>query len=92
MIVKIDTSLIQKVVPKEVTMRQARLALLQEGLLANVTAAINSMPSPQKEAAMIEWEYSQSVQRDREFVILLGQALGLDSNKLDELFIKASTL
>ena len=77
---------------KVVTMRQARLALLQAGLLANVEAAINSLPSPQKEAAQIEWEYSQEVRRDREFVTQLTAAMGLTELQVDDLFILAATL
>jgi hypothetical protein len=80
------------IVPQSVTMRQARLALLQAGLLSNVTSAINALPSPQKEAASIEWEYSQTVERNRGFVLLLGAALGLTETQLDDLFILASTL
>jgi hypothetical protein len=81
-----------KSIPKEVTMRQARLALLAAGLMDDITAAIESLPSPQKEAAKIEWEYSQTVERNRGFVLLLGSALGLTSIQLDNLFIIASKL
>jgi len=79
-------------IPQVVTMRQARLALLQAELLPAVSAAINSLPSPQKEAAGIEWEYSQTVERNRGFVLLLGDALGLTETQLNDLFILASTL
>lgn len=79
-------------VPKVVTMRQARLALLSANLLSAVTTAINSLPSPQKEAAGIEWEYSQTVERNRGFVLTLGAALGLTDLELDNLFTLASTL
>lgn len=79
-------------VPKEVTMRQARLALLGADLLPGVTAAINALSSPQKEAAQIEWEYSQVVERNRGFVLLLGAALGLTELQLDNLFTVAATL
>ena len=79
-------------VPKVVTMRQARLALLGAGLLPGVTAAINAMGSPMKEAAQIEWEYSQTVERQRGFVLLLGAALGLTELQLDNLFVAAGAL
>jgi len=79
-------------VPAEVTMRQARLALLQANLLAIVATAIAGLPSPQKEAATIEWEYSQTVARNRPFVLMLGAALGLSEEDLDDLFILAATL
>ena len=79
-------------VPQEVTMRQARLALLENGLLANVQPAINSLPEPDKTKAQIEWEYSNALQRSNPFVATLGTALGLSSQDLDDLFIQASTL
>lgn len=79
-------------VPQVVTMRQARLALLGAGLLTQVDTAINALPSPQKEAASIEWEYSQEVHRDRPFVALLGAAMGLNDQQLDDLFTVAATL
>ena len=79
-------------VPAEVTMRQARLALLAAGKLDAVNAAINALPDPPKTAALIEWEYSNAVRRDSQFVALLGPALGLDAAGLDALFIAASKL
>jgi hypothetical protein len=79
-------------IPVSVTMRQARLALLGAGLLNTVTTAINSLPSPQKEAAQIEWEYSQEVHRDKELVGMLAPILGLSDAQIDALFITASAL
>lgn len=79
-------------VPPAVTMRQARLALLSVGLLDDVDTAINSLPSPQKEAARIEWEYSQEVQRHNGFVSVLAPTLGLTEESLDNLFIEAAKL
>lgn len=79
-------------VPQSVTMRQARLALLQAGLLAQVDTAIDQLPEPDKTAARIEWEYSQEVQRDKPFVAMLALALGLDGEALDALFVHAETL
>ena len=79
-------------VPTEVTMRQARLALLENGLLANVQPAVNSLPEPDKTKAQIEWEYSNALQRSNPFVDVLGAALGLSSQDLDDLFIQASAL
>lgn len=79
-------------VPTEVTMRQARLALLGAGLLTNVDAAINAMPEPAKSAARIEWDYSSAVQRHNGFVAQLGPALGLTDAQIDDLFRAASKL
>lgn len=80
------------VVPQSVTMRQARLALLNAGLLDDVEAAINTLPEPPRTTVRIEWEFSSEVFRDRGFVLMLGQALGLNSEAMDDLFITAATL
>ncbi len=74
-----------------VSMRQARLALLELGYLPSVDAAIDSLPEPQKSAAKIEWEYSQEVDRDWVLVKSLAPALGLDDAALDSLFALAAS-
>jgi hypothetical protein len=79
-------------VPKAVTMRQARLALLQAGMLQTVNQAVASMPGDAGEAARIEWEYSQEVQRDKQLVLALAPVLGLNEAQLDALFIAAAAL
>lgn len=79
-------------VPAAVTMRQARLALLGAGLLSSIDAAIAALPSPQKEAAAIEWEYSHEVQRHNGFVSALAPALGLTQEQTDALFVQAAML
>lgn len=79
-------------VPQSVTMRQARLALLAAGKLTHVKTAIDALPEPQKSAAQIEWEYGSVVNRNSEFVEVLGKLLGLNSDEIDNLFIAASKL
>ena len=79
-------------VPVEITMRQARLALLGAGKLAAVDAAIATMPEPNKTAAKIEWEYSNSVLRHNGFVSALGPMLGLTEAQIDALFIAGAKL
>ena len=79
-------------VPQSVTMRQARLTLLGAGLLSQVDAAIASLPSPQKEAAQIEWEYAAVVQRNSGLVPAMAQALGMTESQIDDLFIAAAAL
>jgi hypothetical protein len=79
-------------IPQTVTMRQARLALLGAGMLDDVNTAINNLPSPQKEAAQIEWEYSQEVHRNKALVAALLPALGMTSEQADQLFIAAAQL
>lgn len=79
-------------VPYSVTMRQARLALLGAGKLSLVDAAIASLPSPQKEAAQVTWEFSSEVQRYNGLVSQMGPALGMTSAQIDALFIAAAKL
>lgn len=79
-------------VPEAVTMRQARLALLNNNLLIQVQPAIDSLPEPDKSKAQIEWEYSSEVQRHNSFVSLISAALGLTNQQLDDLFIEAASL
>lgn len=81
-----------RTVPTAVTMRQARLALLGANKLSAVDPAISALPSPQKEAASIEWNYSSIVERNSDIVAMLGPILGLDEAALDALFIEASSL
>ena len=52
-------------VPQSVTMRQARLALLDLDLLSSIDEAINAMPEPDKTKAKIELEYAAVVERFR---------------------------
>jgi hypothetical protein len=78
----------QYVVPQRVTMRQARLALLQAGLLQQVTDAVASIGG----AAAIEWEYSTTVRRDSPLVQSISSGLGLLTQQMDELFTLAATL
>lgn len=73
-------------------MRQARLALLGAGKLPAVNAAIAAMQGAQGEAARIEWEYSQEVQRDRGLVTALGSQMGMTEKELDALFTAAAAI
>lgn len=63
-------------VPESITMRQCRLYLLATGKLGLVAPAIASMPSPQREAAEIEWEYGAVVWRNSPLIAQLAPVLG----------------
>jgi hypothetical protein len=75
-------------IPTVVSIRQARLALYQLGLLTNVEAAVASAD----EATKITWEYTTEVRREDPLVQTLSVGLGLTSDDLDTLFTLASTL
>jgi len=76
--------------PKTVTMRQAKLALLQAGLLDDVDAAIAAESTPK--SIKIEWEYASEVQRDWVNTLGLAATLGLTDEQLDDLFVLAASL
>ena len=80
------------IVPRSVTMRQARMALLKTGKLDAVNTAIAAMPGDAGQAARIEWEFSSTVERNRDFVAQIAVGLNMTDKQLDDLFILAATL
>lgn len=80
-------------IPVSITMRQARLALLNAGLLDDVDAALAAIPdSALRRAAQIEWGYASTVNRSSPWVSNLASALGLSESQLDHLFVEAAKL
>lgn len=79
-------------VPQVVTMRQARLALLQSGYLDIVNTAIANMTGVEGAAAKIEWEYAQTVDIKSPLVITMTTLLSLTEEQLDDLFTLAGGL
>jgi len=78
--------------PVSITMRQARLALYNVGLLPTVNAAIAGMAGAAGDAARIEWEFSSEVLRNKALVASMASSLALSDAQLDALFIQAATL
>lgn len=77
-------------IPTSVLMYQARLALLNIGITSvAVEDIINAMPSPQKEQALILWEFSPTVKRENGFVSMIAPALNLSEAGIDEFFMTA---
>lgn len=80
-------------VPAAVTMRQARLVLLQAGLLDQVDAVIAAIADPaERAAAEITWEYSTEVERHNLLVEQLAAAFDLTDEQIDDMFRQAATL
>lgn len=75
-------------VPQTVTIRQAKLALLQAGLLDDVDAAV----AQADRATQIEWEYVTEVERSWPTLLTIQAALGLSEQQVDDLFIVAASL
>lgn len=69
-------------IPAVITMRQARLALYQSGLLSEVETIISGMPQD----SQIEWEFAATVERSHPLVALLASELPLTEAELDDLF------
>ncbi len=79
---------VAEVVPKVVSMRQARLALLAAGKLGAIDDAVQQIGG----AALIEWEYATEVRRDSPLVNQISVALEMSEEYLDALFIQAAQL
>lgn len=75
-------------IPDVVSMRQARLALLQAGLLTQINNAVDAG----SEADKITWEYATEVHRNDALVTNLSSALNLTEQQLDDLFTLAASL
>lgn len=75
-------------VPQQVTMRQARLALLSAGLLDDVEAVISAAGR----AAQLEWEYASVVDRSNPAVAIVQQQQGMTDAQIDDLFREAAKL
>lgn len=79
-------------VPDAVSQRRARLALLHAGLLEQAQTIIDSLPEPQRTAALIEWEYATHISRHNDLVATLTPALGLSEEDVDNLFRAAAQI
>ena len=79
-------------VPAEVTMRQARLALLSAGLLDTAQGVIDALPMPARRQAQIEWEYALSVRRDHPLIaLMISEGLATEA-EVDGLYVAAAGL
>ena len=84
---------VKPAVPDKVTMRQARLALLNAGLYTSVNTTINNIPDiVTRTAAQIEWEYALFVARNATLITTLIPLLGLTEEQVDDLFIFANNI
>lgn len=72
--------------PTSLTMKQARLALLDAGYLDVIEASMLTMPRE----SQIAWEFATTVDRTDPLTLSLAQSLGLDEIALDNLFIIGS--
>lgn len=78
----------QAPVPEEVSPAQARIVLLQAGLLDSVQAAIAGASM----TVQLAWEYGVTLKRHSPTVAQLGGALGLSDAQIDDLFRAAAAV
>jgi len=75
-------------VPQSISRMQAKQALLAAGQLSAVEAAMASAPP----AVQIYWSDASHFHRDHPVLEQMGQALGMSSDDLDQLFIAAAQI
>jgi hypothetical protein len=79
-------------IPSVISMRQARLVLLSQGLLAQVDATIDAMDEPARSAARIEWEYAVELRRSHPLVTAMQAAMNLTDEQVDAMFTAGAAI
>jgi hypothetical protein len=74
----------------KVTKAQARIALLEAGLLDQIEAGIQAMEEPARTTTLIFWNDSPYYSRDGQLITTLAASFGLTEQMLDALFDAAS--
>lgn len=74
-------------IPKVISMRQARLQLLEVGLLDDVEALVSRDRKWQ-----IEWEYATEVERISPLIESVKATMSLTDEQIDDMFLSASKL
>ena len=75
---------------QHVTRAQAKLALLDAGLLDDVEQAIAGMIGDDARRASIEWNERETFERQSPFLLQMAGLIGLDDAALDALFADAA--
>lgn len=79
------------VVPASVSRAQAKLALLDAGLLDDVDLAINGLTGDDFRRATIEWNERESFERQSPFLLQMAGLVGITDEQLDALFVDAAS-
>lgn len=78
----------EKGVPRKISVRQAKLALLNAGLLDDIEAMIEKS----EKSVQISWEYATEFERNNPLILSFGALMKMSEEELDELFKLAKTL
>lgn len=80
-------------IPTQISAIKFLVQLELEGVTeANIVAIINTLPEPNRTIANVSFKRAAFFERSNPLLLLVGQAYGFDSNKLDEIFINADKL
>ena len=83
----VENVVVPEPVPFSITQRQARLIMLERGILDTVENTLKMEPEK-----YIEWSYASSIERTTPLVNEIADSLGLSAEVIDEMFISASKL
>lgn len=79
-------------VPTQVSMWALREATIIAGEKANIEAAMNALPEPDKWIAWNRWEYKENIVRNSPIISLLQQELGWTTEFVDDLYKSAAQI
>ena len=79
-------------VPQVITARQGKLTLLDFGIYQNVLDYINNLSGDEAVRAKISWEAATEFNRNDPVLAAVTQALNLNSEEIDQMFIHGATL
>jgi hypothetical protein len=83
---------ITEIIPASITMRQARLILLQYGLLDTINKIIADMQGEQGDVARITWEYSQTVESANPLFDIITEIARMTLDQKNKMLLEASKL
>lgn len=79
-------------VPDQVQMWALREAVMRDGQMANVDAAINGLPEPDRSIARNRWDYKPTIRRYDEIISRLQDQLGWTNDYVDTLYKSANSI
>ena len=89
----VEETEIKAIVPEKITARQLKSAMILAGInLTAVDAIIATLPQPQLDLAMVNWEYSTSFYRNNSMINQIAGALKLTHEQVDAIFVNGEKL
>jgi hypothetical protein len=79
-------------IPSEVALWKLRFILSQMNLEQSVSAALETLPEPQKTAANYIWNYGNSIDRHSATIGFLQSYLGLSDTEVNQIFIQSNSI